>query len=132
MTGLLRTVFAVQGTLYVLTGLWPLLHMASFEAVTGPKTDDWLVHTVGLLLAVIGTVLLGACRRHSDDRLFILLAAGTALVLAAVDVFYVARGAISSIYLFDAAIELAFASILSAGWLRSARSEARQRTPSAA
>ena len=34
---------AAQGALYVVTGVWPLLHMASFEAVTGPKTDDWLV-----------------------------------------------------------------------------------------
>ncbi len=33
-------------------GLWPLLHMRSFEQVLGPKTDRWLVRTVaGLMLA---------------------------------------------------------------------------------
>jgi hypothetical protein len=36
-----------QAGYYCLTGVWPLLHMASFEAVTGPKVDDWLVKMVG-------------------------------------------------------------------------------------
>ena len=27
-------------------GLWPLLHIRSFEWVFGPKTDRWLVKTV--------------------------------------------------------------------------------------
>jgi cytochrome b subunit of formate dehydrogenase len=49
-----------QGSYYVLTGLWPLLHRSSFLAVTGPKVDLWLVNTVGALLAVTGLVLLVA------------------------------------------------------------------------
>ena len=32
---------AFQSAYYGLTGTWPILHLASFEAVTGPKTDDW-------------------------------------------------------------------------------------------
>ncbi len=32
------------------TGLWPLVHRRSFEAVTGRKTYWWLVNTVGSLL----------------------------------------------------------------------------------
>lgn len=39
-----------QGIYYVASGLWPLLHMRSFEAVTGPKRDKWLVNTVGALI----------------------------------------------------------------------------------
>jgi hypothetical protein len=31
--------------------------------VTGPKVDDWLVNTVGLLLVVVGCVLLSAVVR---------------------------------------------------------------------
>lgn len=52
--------FRAWGTYYVVTGLWPLIHLTSFEAVTGPKTDDWLVHMVGLLAASIGLALLHA------------------------------------------------------------------------
>jgi hypothetical protein len=28
-----------HGGFYLLTGVWPLVHMPSFLAVTGPKTD---------------------------------------------------------------------------------------------
>jgi hypothetical protein len=109
---MVRWVLGAQGAMYVVTGLWPLLHMASFEAVTGPKTDDWLVHTVGLLLAVIGAVLLASLMRRHVDDLVIALAAGVALALAAIEVFYVSNGTISRIYLSDAAIEGAIAAFL--------------------
>jgi hypothetical protein len=42
-----RRILALQALYYLATGLWPLVHLPSFEAVTGPKTDDWLVHMVG-------------------------------------------------------------------------------------
>ena len=48
----------VQGVYFLLTGVWPLLSIRTFEAVTGPKVDRWLVKTVGLLVAVIGASLL--------------------------------------------------------------------------
>ena len=43
-----------QGTYYVVTGLAPLISMDAFEAVTGDKTDEWLVVMVALLTVVIG------------------------------------------------------------------------------
>ncbi len=33
---------------YVATGIWPVLSRRSFEAVTGPKREDWLVKTFGV------------------------------------------------------------------------------------
>jgi 8-oxo-dGTP pyrophosphatase MutT (NUDIX family) len=45
---------------YLLTGIWPLLHIQSFQSVTGPKTDLWLVKTAGVLITVIGAVLMMA------------------------------------------------------------------------
>lgn len=112
---------AVQGALYVATGLWPIVHMASFEAVTGPKTDDWLVHTVGLLLAVIGVIALAAVARvrrtdRTIDPLIVALAVAAALALAVIEVVYVINGTIAKIYLADAAIELGFAVLLLAGF----------------
>jgi hypothetical protein len=53
----MRTILTLQAIYYLFTGIWPLVHLASFEAVTGPKTDDWLVQTVGVLAAVIGAAL---------------------------------------------------------------------------
>jgi hypothetical protein len=42
---------------YLVSGLWPLVHLQSFLTVTGPKTDLWLVKTLGVLISVIGAVL---------------------------------------------------------------------------
>lgn len=50
----------VQVVYFLITGIWPLLSMKTFLLFTGPKTDLWLVKTVGLILAVIGAVLLYA------------------------------------------------------------------------
>ena len=38
-----------QGAYFLGTGVWPLVLMPSFESVTGPKVDKWLVRTVGVL-----------------------------------------------------------------------------------
>ena len=98
-----------QGIFYVLTGLWAIVHLASFEAVTGPKTDDWLVKTVGVLVTVIGGVLILAARRGRMSDEIVLLAAGSALGLAAIDLVYALSGVISPIYLLDAAVEIGLA-----------------------
>ena len=101
----------VQGVFYVLTGIWPLIDSVGFQLVTGPKTDVWLVKTVGILVAVIGAVLLQAARRRSVSDEVVLLAVGSALGLAAIDLTYSLRGRISSIYLADAAVEIGLAAL---------------------
>jgi hypothetical protein len=103
----LKQALRLQGLYYLVTGLWPLIHLASFEAVTGPKTDDWLVKMVGLLAAAIGAALLTAARQSSRGSSEILvLAVGSAGAFAAVDVWYVLQGAIAKVYLADAAVEI--------------------------
>src|SRR5919106_4031462 len=77
-----------QGLYYLATGVWPLVSMRSFEAVTGPKTDRWLVKTVGVLVGVIGAVLISAGRNRRVTTESALLAAGSAAGLAAVDTIY--------------------------------------------
>jgi len=93
-----------QAALYVVSGVWPIVHMRSFETVSGPKADRWLVKTVGALLSLIGLVLWrGGQEPVSPD--IALLGVGSALVLASVDVIYAGGGRISKIYLLDAAAE---------------------------
>lgn len=91
----------VQGSLYLLSGIWPLLHMRSFEAVTGPKTDHWLVRTVSGLLITNGVALLRFRTTPQELRVASSIGIGTAATLAAIDVTHAARGRISKVYLLD-------------------------------
>jgi len=96
-----------QGLYFFLTGVWPILHMRSFLAVTGPKRDLWLVRTVGALIAVAGLAMIAAGVNGVADAPLLILALGSAAALAAVDIVYVALGTIAKIYLLDAALEIA-------------------------
>ena len=86
---------------YLLTGLWPLVHIRSFLAVTGPKTDLWLVRTVGVLVSAIGLAIAVAAWRGSFGAEIIMLAIAAAAGLTGIDVVYVARRVIAPIYLID-------------------------------
>jgi hypothetical protein len=112
----------LQGAAYLVTGIWPIIHRRSFEAVTGPKTDYWLVRAVGALISVIGATLLLGSRRPNLPPEFPLLAAGSALSLSIVDIVGVAVRRISPVYLLDAVGELA----LVAAWARSKRQQPSQ------
>ena len=102
-------VIAIAEGLFDLTfGAWPIVHLPSFEVVTGPKVDGWLVKTVGSLLTVVGGVLLaaGANRRVTPEVRA--LAMGKGLALAGIDFVYVSRKRIPPVYLLDAALHLGF------------------------
>jgi hypothetical protein len=101
----------IQGWYYVVTGLWPIFHIQSFELVTGPKTDDWLVKTVGVLVAVIGATLLLAAHRRHITRSTGFLGIASALGLAGIDLVYGTSGTIPPVYLVDAAAELLLAGL---------------------
>ena len=96
-----------------MTGIWPLLHIRSFEWVSGPKLDRWLVKTVSVLISVIGGTMGVAARRRRITPEIELLAVGSAIGLAAIDTIYVARRRIRWVYLVDAVAELG----LAAAWL---------------
>lgn len=82
------------------------MHRRSFEAVTGRKTDFWLVRTVGGLTAVLGLGLARGVRRRelSQSRL---LALGCAPVYAAADLHAGRR--FSPVYFADLALQALFA-----------------------
>jgi phosphate/sulfate permease len=104
-----------QGIYYVVTGLWPIVSIDSFQQVTGHKTDNlptgreadhWLVVTVAVLILVIAAALLtSAASEKETPRSTIVLAIGSALGLAVVDVVFVLQGVIAPIYLLDAMVE---------------------------
>jgi hypothetical protein len=92
---------------YVLTGLWALLHIGSFQWVTGPKVDTWLVKTVGALVLVSGSVMAISGFRRRDVPEVHWLAGASAVAFAAVETFYVLKRRISLVYFLDALAEVA-------------------------
>ncbi len=108
-----RALAVGQGAWFLAAGIWPLLHEASFEAVTGPKRERWLVKTVGVLVAAVGATLLLAARQRSISPEARLLGASSAAGLAAIELWYAGvRRRIAPVYLADAVAEL----VLLTGW----------------
>lgn len=97
-----------HGTFNLVSGLWPLLSRRTFEKVTGPKADWWLVQTVAGLMVTNGLTQLLADDSPGALRLAGTLGRGTALTLGIIDVVHPARGKISKVYLVDAAAEAAW------------------------
>ena len=102
-----------QATYFVVSGIWPLISIRTFEAITGPKADRWLVKTVGVLVAVVGGVLMLARHNNAVRTDTVVLATGTAAGLAAVEAVYVVKRRIRPVYMLDALLEAVFI----AGWL---------------
>lgn len=98
-----------HGIYWVVSGLWPILHIRSFEAVTGPKADKWLVKTVAALITVVGAGLVQGARNKRVTSELETIAVGSALSLTAIDIIYVAKRRISPIYLLDAVVHSAVA-----------------------
>jgi hypothetical protein len=108
-----KTLACAHGTYNVLSGLWPIVHLRSFQRVFGPKADEWLVHTVAGLLVVIGCSQLRAADSAEGQDIARRLGIGTSATLLAIDLIYVPKGRISKMYLLDAVVEVAWI----AAWL---------------
>jgi hypothetical protein len=87
---------------FLIGGVWAVIGRRSFEAISGTKSDYWLVRTVGGMLAVVGAVigLAGWRERLTPEIRF--LAIGSSVVLTAIDIVYTSRRRISRVYLLDA------------------------------
>ena len=71
----------------IATGGWSIVHRRSFERVTGPKRDFWLVRVVGGLVVVSGLALAIAVVRGRRSPEAQALAAGSAVVFSVADVW---------------------------------------------
>lgn len=114
----------VQGLYFFATGLWPLVSVDTFQAVTGKKTDHlvaepptqadhWMLFTNSALILAIAAVILNAAWRRRVSLDVALLGIASAAGLTIIDIVYVARGTIWPIYLADAAAEL----VIIAAWI---------------
>ena len=110
---------AAQAAYYGVTGVAPFVSRSAFEAVTGPKSDWWLVLTVGATVSVIGGTLGSAAGRGRVTPEIRLLGIGSAAALGTIDAVYVLKGRIAPTYLVDAGFQAAIV----AGWARAAQRE---------
>jgi hypothetical protein len=106
MPNLRRAALQFQAAYYVGTGMWPLASRRSFEAVTGPKVDWWLVQMVGLLALTNGAAIGIGAREERPPAAIRTLAVLSALSFAGIDIVHTARRRISPMYLGDAVVEL--------------------------
>ena len=120
-----RDVAFSQGVYFLATGMWPLVHMESFEAMSGSKADKWLVRTVGALVGATGAVLLRAAARNRVTPEISALGVAASAGLGAVDTLYAIRGHVSRIYLADSAVHGAFV----AGWAQALDATPEVRRP---
>jgi hypothetical protein len=97
------TLARIHGMANIVGGVWPLVHMKSFERVLGTKVDRWLVQTVAGLLVTIGCVQARSTERSVQQSRN--LGIGTAATLLAIDLRYAIPRRISRVYLLDAALE---------------------------
>lgn len=110
---LLKAVATIQGLYFLVTGVWPILSPGTFQKVTGPKEEVWLVKTMGLVFAIIGATLLFGGLREKPSLETQVLGATAAVGIAGVDIIYTAKGRIRPVYLLDAAAE----GVLLLGWI---------------
>ena len=117
-----RVLLWIQGAYFLVTGVWPLVSVRTFQMVTGPKTDHlptgreadhWLVMTAGVLITAIGLSLLLGAWRDKCSAETMLLAIAASFGLTCIDIIYVWREVIAPVYLVDAGIEI----LLIAAWL---------------
>lgn len=78
----LNIVLLGQGIFYLITGIWPLVSINTFQKVTGPKQDLWLVRTVGVLITAISIALLVGGQRRKVNAEAPILAIGSAYDIA--------------------------------------------------
>lgn len=96
----------LQGIYYIITGIWPLMHIPSFILITGPKYDIWLVKTVGVLILVQGIVIISAALSKRISKEIFMLSVGAAAGLTIIDVYYASIDRIWDVYLLDALAEV--------------------------
>jgi hypothetical protein len=97
-----------QGAYYLITAIWPLVDIDSFLFVTGPKTDIWLVKTVGALLIPVSLTMLAGIRSRKTATPSVVLASTTALVFLIIDFHYSLTGVIGRVYMIDGVLQLFF------------------------
>lgn len=99
----------VQGVFFIATGLWPVVHLQSFERLARTNVEGWKVKALGGVIALVGATLVAASLKRRDDTAVRVLGVGSALALALTDLFFASKKRGVPIYLADAAVQTGLA-----------------------
>ena len=95
----------VQAVYYLLTGLWPLLHLNSFLSITGSGADLWRSQPINLLILCVGLVLLRGSAEKSSKPATNILSVAAAFVLLIIDLYFPFSGVVSKLYVVDGILQ---------------------------
>ena len=96
-----------QATYYLVTGPWPVAHFRSFERITGPKPDRFVVESAGMLFAASGCALAVGASSGGRDRAARVLSVAVPLLSAVVTLRH--RPQLRAVYLVDAVTQCGLA-----------------------
>lgn len=113
---LVLIVARAQAWYYLVGGLWRLVHPISFEAVAGPKPDQFQTDATAALFMATGAALLVGTRTTEPEPSTRTLAIAAGTVVACIDVKH--RRDIRALFQAEAALELAFAAAAALGATR--------------
>lgn len=102
----LEHLLMIQGGYYFITGLWPIISITTFEKITGPKVDKWLVQSFGALTLSISISLLVASYEGTAGYSALILSIGTAISFIFCEIIFCLKGFISYVYLIDAILHV--------------------------
>lgn len=103
-------VIGLQGMYYLLTGIWPLIHLSSFEIVVGYKPDKFQFFTTTLLISLIAIALLASIKKEKTRSIRI-LSLGSPLVFLMVELWF-GKDGIRPVFILDACIQVCLLLVL--------------------
>lgn len=115
---LFKAIVWIQSLYILATAVWPIVHIASFMEVTGPKTDIWLVTTVGALLIPVAACLLSYLAFDIPRIPALILGGLTCIAFIAIDFYYAFTDVIADIYLVDGILQIAFLIVWVCVWFK--------------
>lgn len=104
-----RRLLAGQGIYYLLTGLWPLVHFASFADAVALQITPFQAQAFGAVIAVVGGSLIDSVRRGPPGPQPTALGVAVAGAIALVSLLWLPRLAGWSALWLDLTIEVAIA-----------------------
>lgn len=120
--GLFSHLSRAQGAYYVLTGILALTNTGSSKESSDARSDIWSFKVTGALVSVIGVALLRSSATPTPSSEMLILGAGSAAAMGAIESRYVAGRRASAFRGLDAIAQFAFVAL----WVTIARSASRR------
>jgi len=103
-----RIIPLIQAVYFLITAVWPLVHLTSFLAVTGDKKEIWLLETVSILLLPYCLILIHLAFTSENNVIMPIAALLSSLGLGVIEIYYFLNGTIKWVYAVDSILQFIF------------------------